>query len=77
MSNSNQATALQADARPPIPAIAYLLTGCIAVIGSNSLVLGPIAPAVAASFESSVPTVMDPGAASAVTVIGAMRDILA
>lgn len=62
MSNSNQAIA-SADARPPIPALAYLLTGCIAVIGSNSLVLGPIAPAVAASFASSVPTVMIAAAA--------------
>ena len=63
MSNSNQVTALPTDARPPIPALAYLLTGCIAVIGSNSLVLGPIAPAVAASFASSVPTVMIAAAA--------------
>ncbi|WP_027055827.1 MFS transporter [Mesorhizobium erdmanii] len=62
MSNSNQA-AVPADTRPPIPALAYLLTGCIAVIGSNSLVLGPIAPAVAASFTSSVPTVMIAAAA--------------
>ncbi|MEP6566306.1 MAG: MFS transporter, partial [Mesorhizobium sp.] len=36
----------------------YLLTACIAVIGSNSLVLGPIAPAVATSFATSVPMVM-------------------
>lgn len=50
-------------ARPPIPALAYLLTGCIAVIGSNSLVLGPIAPAVAASFATSVPAVMIASAA--------------
>ncbi|TPK69413.1 MFS transporter [Mesorhizobium sp. B2-4-19] len=63
MSNSNQAAALPADARPPIPALAYLLTGCIAVIGSNSLVLGPIAPAVASSFSCSVPTVMIAAAA--------------
>lgn len=47
----------------PIPALAYLLTGCIAVIGSNSLVLGPIAPAVAASFATSVPMVMIASAA--------------
>lgn len=47
----------------PIPAAAYLLTGCIAVIGSNSLVLGPIAPAVAASFGASVPAVMTAAAA--------------
>lgn len=49
--------------RAPIPASAYLLTGCIAVIGSNSLVLGPIAPAVAASFGASVPAVMTAAAA--------------
>ncbi|MBZ9809036.1 MFS transporter [Mesorhizobium sp. BR1-1-9] len=58
MSNSDQAATLGANARPPIPALAYLLTGCIAVIGSNSLVLGPIAPAVAVSFATSVPVVM-------------------
>ena len=63
MSNSDQATALTAGARPPIPALAYLLTGCVAVIGSNSLVLGPIAPAVASSFGTSVPVVMIAAAA--------------
>ncbi|TPJ15076.1 MFS transporter [Mesorhizobium sp. B2-7-3] len=63
MSNNDQATALGADTRPPIPALAYLLTGCIAVIGSNSLVLGPIAPAVAVSFSTSVPMVMMAAAA--------------
>ncbi|MER9850699.1 MFS transporter [Mesorhizobium sp. M0106] len=61
MSNSDQVTTFTA--RPPIPALAYLLTGCIAVIGSNSLVLGPIAPAVAASFGTSVPAVMIASAA--------------
>ncbi|RUV72486.1 MAG: MFS transporter [Mesorhizobium sp.] len=61
MSNSDQVATLMA--RPPIPALAYLLTGCIAVIGSNSLVLGPIAPAVAASFATSVPAVMIASAA--------------
>ncbi|TPL22682.1 MULTISPECIES: MFS transporter [unclassified Mesorhizobium] len=63
MSNSDQAVTLGANARPPIPALAYLLTGCIAVIGSNSLVLGPIAPAVAVSFATSVPVVMMSAAA--------------
>ncbi|WP_027058336.1 MFS transporter [Mesorhizobium loti] len=63
MSNSDQATVLTAGARQPIPALAYLLTGCIAVIGSNSLVLGPIAPAVASSFGTSVPVVMIAAAA--------------
>ncbi|TPL83033.1 MFS transporter [Mesorhizobium sp. B2-3-13] len=63
MSNNDQIATLNADTRPPIPALAYLLTGCIAVIGSNSLVLGPIAPAVAVSFATSVPTVMTAAAA--------------
>ncbi|MEI9422940.1 MFS transporter [Mesorhizobium sp. Cs1299R1N1] len=63
MSNNDQAATLNADTRPPIPALAYLLTGCIAVIGSNSLVLGPIAPAVAVSFATSVPMVMMAAAA--------------
>ncbi|WP_027142234.1 MFS transporter [Mesorhizobium sp. WSM3626] len=63
MSNNDQAAALNADTRPPIPALAYLLTVCIAVIGSNSLVLGPIAPAVAVSFATSVPMVMMAAAA--------------
>ncbi|MER8636103.1 MFS transporter [Mesorhizobium sp. M1365] len=61
MSNTDQVAIFTA--RPPIPALAYLLTGCIAVIGSNSLVLGPIAPAVAASFGTSVPAVMIASAA--------------
>ncbi|TGQ68437.1 MAG: MFS transporter [Mesorhizobium sp.] len=63
MSNSDQVAALAENSRPPIPALAYLLTGCIAVIGSNSLVLGPIAPAVASSFGTSVPAVMMAAAA--------------
>src|SRR3990170_4569682 len=63
MTNSDQVATLTA--RQPIPALAYLLTGCIAVIGSNSLVLGPIAPAVAASFATSVPAVMIASAAIA------------
>lgn len=63
ISNSDQSAFLTAAPRAPIPAAAYLLTGCIAVIGSNSLVLGPIAPAVAASFGTSVPAVMTAAAA--------------
>jgi predicted MFS family arabinose efflux permease len=63
MSNADQVAPLAASARAPIPALAYLLTGCIAVIGSNSLVLGPIAPAVASSFGTSVPAVMIAAAA--------------
>lgn len=41
-----------------LPRAAYVLTGCVGVIGSNSLVLGPIAPEVAQSFQASVPAVM-------------------
>jgi MFS transporter, DHA1 family, inner membrane transport protein len=43
--------------------MAYVLTGCIAVIGSNSLGLGPIAPEVARSLGSTVPAVMTAAAA--------------
>ncbi|GFE80036.1 MFS transporter [Steroidobacter agaridevorans] len=43
--------------------MAYVLTGCVAVIGSNSLGLGPIAPEVARSLGSTVPTVMMAAAA--------------
>ena len=64
---------MAANARAPIPALAYLLTGCIAVIGSNSLVLGPIAPAVASSFTTSVPVVM---IASAVFGLGTSASAL-
>jgi DHA1 family inner membrane transport protein len=49
--------------RARIPPVAYLLTGSVAVIGSNSLVLSPIAPAVAASLATSVPAVMNAAAA--------------
>ena len=41
-----------------IPGAAYVLTGCVGVIGANSLVLGPIAPAVSVSFHSTVAGVM-------------------
>jgi MFS transporter, DHA1 family, inner membrane transport protein len=41
----------------------YLLTGCIAVIGSNSLLLAPIAPEVADSLSTSVRGVMTAAAA--------------
>ncbi len=46
-----------------LPAVAYVLTFCIAVIGSNSLVLGPIAPEVARTLGSSVALVMSASAA--------------
>ncbi|NIF58060.1 MFS transporter [Enterobacter sp. Ap-916] len=41
----------------------YVLTGCVGVIGANSMVLGPIAPAVASSIDAGVPTVMMAAAA--------------
>lgn len=46
-----------------IPAFAFVLTGCIGVIGSNSLALGPIAPEVARSLGVGVPAVMTASAA--------------
>jgi DHA1 family inner membrane transport protein len=46
-----------------IPRAAYVLTACIGVIGSNSLVLGPIAPAVSQSLGAGVPAVMMASAA--------------
>lgn len=49
---------LEAYAVDRVPPIAYVLTGSIGVIGCNSLGLGPIAPAVAASLGTNVPTVM-------------------
>ncbi len=53
--------------------MAYLLTACIAAIGSNSLVLGPIAPEVARSYGASVPSVMSAaGAFGLGTAAGAL-----
>ena len=46
-----------------IPRAAYVLTGCIGVIGSNSLVLGPIAPEVSQTLGAGVPMVMMASAA--------------
>lgn len=59
MTNSNQIIS----ASPRIPAAAYALCLCIGLIGANSLALAPIAPQVAASFGSDVPTVMSASAA--------------
>lgn len=56
MTNINQVSA--AETNHSIPRVAWLLTACVAVIGCNSLVLGPIAPDLAAGFGVSVPTVM-------------------
>src|SRR5690606_20625732 len=46
-----------------VPAVAYVLTFCIGVVGSNSLVLGPIAPEVARSLGVSVAFVMSAASA--------------
>jgi DHA1 family inner membrane transport protein len=50
-------------ARTKIPPMVWLLTGSIAVIGSNSLVLAPIAPEVARSFAATIQAVMTAAAA--------------
>ncbi|MCV0394764.1 MAG: MFS transporter [Rhizobiaceae bacterium] len=62
MSNIDQAIGPKPVAAK-IPALAYLLTLCVGVVGSNSLVLGPIAPDIAASFGTSTPAVMTASAA--------------
>ncbi|MGX5733091.1 MFS transporter [Bosea thiooxidans] len=58
MKNVNQHPAAAAFPAARIPVAAYALCLCIAVIGSNSLVLGPIAPQVAESFGRATPAVM-------------------
>src|SRR5687767_5139437 len=63
MANTDQLFNHAADSSAGLPRMAYVLTGCVAVIGSNSLVLGPIAPEVARSLGSTVPAVMTAAAA--------------
>ncbi|WP_144224496.1 MFS transporter [Mesorhizobium amorphae] len=63
MTKTDQSSPLFAEPIERLPAVAYVLTFCIAVIGSNSLVLGPIAPEVARTFGSSVALVMSASAA--------------
>ena len=63
MTNTDQPFAGAAETPTGLPRMAYVLTGCIAVIGSNSLGLGPIAPEVAESLGSSVSSVMTAAAA--------------
>ncbi|OCP05046.1 MULTISPECIES: MFS transporter [unclassified Ensifer] len=63
MTNLNQSISRVSIAKERIPPFAYLLTGCIGVIGSNSLALGPIAPEVAGSLGTGVPSVMTASAA--------------
>jgi DHA1 family inner membrane transport protein len=69
MSNTDQPL----DHAAGLPRMAYVFTGCVAVIGSNSLVLGPIAPEVAHSLGSSAPAVMT---APAVFGLGAAASAL-
>jgi MFS transporter, DHA1 family, inner membrane transport protein len=63
MVNVDQSLQAVIPERGRLPPIVWLLTGSIAVIGSNSLVLAPIAPEVAKSFAASIPTVMTAAAA--------------
>ncbi|WP_379064946.1 MFS transporter [Mesorhizobium sp. UC22_110] len=63
MTKTDQSSPLFAEPADRLPAVAYVLTVCIAVIGSNSLVLGPIAPEVARTLGSSVALVMSASAA--------------
>jgi DHA1 family inner membrane transport protein len=59
MANVNQ----RQHASDRLPPAAYLLTGCVAIFGSNSLVLAPIAPEVAYTLGSSTSAVMSATAA--------------
>jgi MFS transporter, DHA1 family, inner membrane transport protein len=59
MANVNQ----RQHASDRLPSAAYLLTGCVAIFGSNSLVLAPIAPEVAYTLGSSTSAVMTATAA--------------
>lgn len=63
MTKTDQSSAIPLDTTARLPAVTYVLTFCIAVIGSNSLVLGPIAPEVARSLGTSVALVMSASAA--------------
>ncbi|MFE0016448.1 MFS transporter [Mesorhizobium sp. NPDC059054] len=63
MTKTDQSPPLLAEPAARLPAVAYVLTFCIAVIGSNSLVLGPIAPEVARALGTSVALVMSASAA--------------
>jgi len=80
MPNINQHSSAAALPSARIPAAAYALCLCIAVIGSNSLVLGPIAPQVAESFGRDTPAVMTAsgafgiGTALAATLLGRLID---
>ncbi|HEV7308889.1 MFS transporter [Ensifer sp.] len=63
MTNSDQSISINRAKGARIPPFAYALTVCVGVIGSNSLALGPIAPAVAINLATDVPSVMMASAA--------------
>lgn len=63
MTNINQSIPAASAERARIPPVAFMLTACVGVIGSNSLALGPIAPEVARSLGAGVPAVMTASAA--------------
>lgn len=67
MTNADQHISTKSVERSRIPPLAFVLTTCIGVIGSNSLALGPIAPEVARSLDVGAPAVMT---ASAVFGLG-------
>lgn len=62
MTNVDQSISSPTD-KARIPPLAFVLTACIGVIGSNSLALGPIAPEVALSLGADVPAIMTASAA--------------
>src|SRR5687768_11379534 len=63
MVNVDQSLKVANPERGRLPTIVWLLTGSIAVIGSNSLLLAPIAPQVAKTFAVTAQSVMTAAAA--------------
>lgn len=63
MTKNNQTVSALPSSTARIPPAVFILTAAVTVIGSNSLVLAPIAPEVAATFGVSVQRVMAASAA--------------
>ncbi len=63
----------QSSADPGLGIVVAVLTASVGTVGANSLALGPLAPALAVSYESNVVTVMHAAAAYGLgTALGAL-----
>lgn len=73
MQNSIQLAIEPTRAAPRYPKVVLALTGCVALFGSNSLVLSPISPDIAADYGTNVRHVMASAAAYGLgTAMGAL-----